>query len=37
MGNDIYAVMFLASLSAVAVVLVLVIGHDARTERAAAH
>ena len=36
MGNDIYAVMFLASLSAVAVVLVLVIGHDARTERAAA-
>ena len=37
MGNDIYAVMFLASLSAVAIVLVLIIGHDARTERAAAN
>ena len=36
MGNDIYAVIFLALLAAVAFVLVLIIGHDARTEQAAA-
>jgi len=30
MGNDIYAVIFLALLAAVAFVLVLIIGHDAR-------
>ena len=36
MGNDIYAVIFLALLSAVACVLVLIIGHDARSEQAAA-
>lgn len=36
MGNDIYAVIFLAPLSAVALRLVLLIGHDARTEQAAA-
>lgn len=35
MGNDIYAVMFLASLSVVAFLLVLIIGHDARTEQGA--
>ncbi|MGI4776751.1 MAG: MFS transporter [Janthinobacterium lividum] len=36
MGNDIYAVLFLASLSILAFVLVLVIGHDKRTEQGAA-
>jgi len=36
MGNDIYAVIFLALLSVVAFVLVLIIGHDARTEQAVA-
>ncbi|MFT4267411.1 MAG: MFS transporter [Xenophilus sp.] len=35
MGNDIYAVMFLALLAVVAFVLVLVVGHDARGEQAA--
>ena len=34
MGNDFYAVLFLAMLSAVAIGLVLIIGHDARTEQA---
>ncbi|MBS0339597.1 MAG: MFS transporter [Proteobacteria bacterium] len=36
MGNDFYAVLFLALLSAVAFVLVLVIGHDKRAEHGAA-
>lgn len=36
MGNDIYAVMFLAALSALACVLVLIIGHDAKSEGTAA-
>lgn len=36
MGNDIYAVIFLALLSVVAFVLVLIIGHDSRTEQAVA-
>ena len=35
MGNDIYAVMFLALLAVVGIVLVLVVGHDARAEQAA--
>jgi nitrate/nitrite transporter NarK len=35
MGNDIYAAIFLAMLSAVACGLVLIIWHDARTEQAA--
>ncbi|WP_295538305.1 MFS transporter [uncultured Pseudacidovorax sp.] len=35
MGNDVFAVMFLALLSVLAFVLVLVIGHDARAEQAA--
>lgn len=34
MGNDVFAVMFLALLSVLAFVLVLVIGHDARAEQA---
>ena len=36
MGNDIYAVMFLALLPVVAIALVLWVGHDARAEQAAA-
>jgi nitrate/nitrite transporter NarK len=36
MGNDVYAVVFLALLSVVAFALVLIIGHDARTEQAVA-
>jgi ACS family tartrate transporter-like MFS transporter len=34
MGNDIYAVIFLALLSVLAFILVLIIGHDSRAERA---
>ena len=36
MGNDFYAVLFLALLAVVAIVLVLVIGHDKRAEQGAA-
>jgi ACS family tartrate transporter-like MFS transporter len=36
MGNDVYAVLFLALLSVLAIVLVLLVGHDRRAEQGAA-
>lgn len=36
MGNDVYAVLFLALLSVLAIVLVLLVGHDRRAEQAVA-